>query len=77
MTNLSDEIDELVVSPTAQELTLYHRSSLHRPYYNNTVTASIGVIVVNTYTMGLKYKPAIGLTYQNLIDSTQELFRHM
>ena len=42
------------------------------------MTKSIGVIVVNTYSMGLTYKPERGAVSVNeLIESTKELFKKM
>ena len=46
---------ELAVSNSIQKLTLYHRSSPFKNRYNYTVRKSIGIVFINTKTLGLDY----------------------
>ena len=52
----TDDADfELSVSNNIQKLSLYHKDSLYKPFYENPVSNSIGVIFVNTHSKGFKY----------------------
>ena len=45
----------MIISKTAQRLTLFHRSSLYRTSYSNAATTSVGVIFINTNFKGKAY----------------------
>ena len=49
---------EVSVSPTVQPLDLYHRRSIFKPWFTNTVKDSIGVAFVNTHSKTKTYSPA-------------------
>ena len=52
----TDDADfELSVSNNIQKLSLYHKDSLYKPFYENPVSNSIGVIFINTHSKGFKY----------------------
>ena len=50
---------ELSVSNTIQRLKLYHKDSMSKPYYPNTINESIGLIFVNTHSKDLVYEPKV------------------
>ena len=46
---------EIIISKTAQRLTLFHRSSLFKSSYQNIVSNSTGLIFINTNFKGKVY----------------------
>ena len=46
---------EVIISTTAQKLTLYNKKSLHKPFYRDTAVKSIGIIIANSHGCHLEY----------------------
>ena len=47
---------ELSVSNSIERLTLYHRRSIYRRKFNNTVGKTVGIIFINSRTLDLPFQ---------------------
>ena len=64
----------LTVSNPIQRLTLYNKTSLHKPRYPNAAAKSIGVIFANTASLDKVYPEEI---YNSKLESTKKLFEEV
>ena len=66
------------VSKSIAKMSLYHRRSIHKPTFNNSVSKSIGVLVVNSHCNDILYgKDEIAFSLEDEKNQVNTLFDHL
>ena len=68
---------ELAVSNSISRMKLYHKSSPYKPKFENVVTHSIGLVVVNSHKRGEKIRQGtdeLSMTVKDELSIIHQLF---
>ena len=66
------------MSKSIARMSLYHRRSIYKPTFSNTVSKSIGVLVVNSHCKDIMYgKDEIAISTEDEKNQVNTLFDHL